>query len=575
MGKEIIHIEVDEDIAGIIGRVMAAKEKVVAVVAPKNLGALRSAMNLKLLKKAAKNSGKVTVVISDNPAMKNLAGVAGVALAPNLETKPTIPEVSVAEGQIVVEELRSGEPLTIAGDLDGDGQDDILPKSPAKEIDMESGEEITSKDKDTDGIASEADQANKKRKFNALTSKVDKVWQKALIIGAFGVGAMAIGVAVMVIAVRPQAVVNITTQMDNIDVRRDVRFQLNNNDVPGGLFALQERNLEAEQVEEFEATGEREEGTRASGQITIRHCGPASQLTTDNFFEANGRRYRLGAAVTLPGAPCGNENNWGTTTVVVTAAEIGDEFNLASGQSMILSTDRESYQTRVTSNGISGGTRQIIRIVSEEDVRNALAQMDGTSVEEGRSRLIASLEDDRYAFSLTFRHESGAVEVTPRVGEPVGNGGRATVRRTQTFRIMTTSRTDMERFAMQLAEQTAGEQTVYDIGSFTDGRLFLERIEITQQTGGTTCEPDAEDCVPTPGQVREMTASMKTIARVGDEIPEDEVRAAIVQMAVGDAQREVSGFPGVQRVSINLTPFWVRRLPRDQSRIEINIRADD
>jgi len=573
MGKEIIHIEVDEDIAGVIGRVMAAQEKVVAVVTPKNLGALRSVMNLKLLKKAAKNAGKIVVVISDNIAMKNLAGVAGVALAPNLETKPVVPEVDLADGQMVAEELNSGEPLTIAGDLDGDGEDDTLRHvMPAESAD---GEEFEAAAREVDS-PEQPPENEKKRRFNALTSKVDKVWQKALIIGGVGVVLLGIGVGAMLLFVRPQAVVTLTTQMDSIDVRRDVRFRVNDNDVNDGLFALQERTLETEQIEEFEATGEREEGTRASGQVTIRHCGPDFWLETTYSFEANGRRYNVASRTRLEGAPCGGgENEWRSTTVRVTASDIGDEFNLASGQEMVFSEDQPNNWSRSRSAGISGGTRQMLRVVSEEDVRNALSRMDATSIEEGRSRLVASLDDDRYAFGLTFTADSGSVEVTPRVGEVVGNGGRATVRRSQVFRIMTASREDMERFAMQLAETAAGEKQVYEIGNFNNGSLFLERIEIASQTGGTTCAPGDNDCTPVAGAVREITAILKTVARAGDTIPEEEIRREIANKPINDAEKILMGFKGVQRASIDLTPFWARRIPRDQARIEVNIRADD
>jgi hypothetical protein len=575
MGKEIIHIEVDEDIAGIIGRVMGAREKVVAVVAPKNLGALRSVMNLKLLKKAAKNAGKIVVIISDNPAVANLAGVAGVALAPNLETKPAVPEVDLADGQMVAEELNSGEPLTIAGDLDGDGEDDNLRLAVAPEA--VNGEKFEAAAREMDG-SDQPQENEKKRRFNALTAKVDKVWQKALIIGGVGVVLLGIGIGAMMLFVRPQATVTLTTQMDSIDVRRDVRFRVNDNDVNEGLFVLQERTLEAEQVEEFEATGEREEGTRASGQITIRHCGPAMTISTEQSFSAEGRRYRISVdRISLEGtpSPCSDSSNWRSVQAPVLAEVIGEESNLSSGNRLTFSADPNGHFTEVTSNGISGGTRQIVRVVSENDVRNALARMDSTSVEEGRSRLIASLDDDRYAFGLTFTAENGAVEVTPRVGESVGNGGRATVRRTQVFKMMTASRSDMERFAMQLAEAAAGERQVYEIGNFKDGSLFLERIEITAQTGGTTCAPEDNDCTPTPGSVREIVALLKTVARAGDTIPEDAIRSEITNKPINEAEKILAGFKGVQRVSIDLTPFWARRIPRDQSRIDVNIRADD
>ena len=594
MGKEIIHIEVDEDIAGIIGRVMAAKEKVVAVVAPKNLGALRSAMNLKLLKKAAKNADKVVAVISDNPAMVNLAGVAGVPLAKNLESKPVVPEVEhLADGQLVAEELTAGEPLEISGALDDDlsepsslsPQHDVASahrhggdasRSPAAAV-RESSENDIEGSQATDTAGAGAATSEKKRKFNALTAKVDKVWQKVLIIGGVVLGALVIGVVAMVIAIKPSATVNVATHMDTIDVRNEVQFKVGDNNVGGGLFQLTEKSLGVEQDEEFEATGEKEEGTKASGTVTVRYCGPSAMTVSEaNSFEANGKRYRVSTRTELPAASCaGAPESWNATTVAVVADDIGEDFNVASGVVMSFSADPNGHSTRVTSGGISGGSKRTVRVVSEEDVKNALNRLDSASIEEGRARLKASLDDDLYAFDQTFVATSGSVEVTPRVGEPIGNGDRATVKRTQNYRIMTASKSDMERFAMELAESQAAGKQIYEIGDFAAGNLFLERVEITAQTGGTTCGDDApSDCVPTPGTVREIRALLKTVARAGDSISVEEIAEVIANQRVADANRLVMEFRGVQRVEVTLRPFWANRLPKDVSRITINIQAD-
>jgi hypothetical protein len=582
MGKEIIHVEVDEDIAGVIARVMAAKEKVVAVVAPKNLGALRSAMNLKLLKKAAKNADKVVAVVSDNPAMVNLAGVAGVPLAANLESKPVVPEVEhLAEGQLVAEELTAGEPLMVTGEggesshlsvgrLGEEASPLAYGDSPHtaseenKDLRNNPAEELGSMD-------GNSQKTEKKRRFTALTAKVDKVWQKALIIGGVVVGAILVGVLVLFLAVRPSATVNIATQMDTIDVRREVRFKVGDNDVENGLFALTEKSLGVEQSEEFEPTGEKFEGTKASGTVSIRYCGPPQTISPQQYFEAGGKRYRVGSTISLNGASC---SDWATTTAPVTADDIGEEYNVASGTTMVFSGDPNGYQTTVTSQGISGGTKQAIRVVSEEDVKNALSRMDTASIEEGRSRLKASLDSELYAFDLTFVAENGAVEVSPKVGEAVGAGGKATVKRTQNYKIMTASKPDMERYALAQAETTAAGKKIYEIGNFAANSLFLERTEITSQTGGTTCAPDATDCTPTAGAVREISALLKTVARAGDSISEAEILAAIADQRANDANRIVMDFRGVQRVDISLKPFWANRLPKDTSRIVINIKAD-
>ncbi|MDR0979940.1 MAG: hypothetical protein LBM12_02185 [Candidatus Nomurabacteria bacterium] len=597
MGKEIIHVEVDEDIAAVISRVMAANEQVVAVVAPKNLGALRSAMNLKLLKKAAKSAGKIVAVVSDSPVMRTLAGVAGVPLAASLQSKPEVPEIeSAPEGQLVAEELAVGEGLswaTSASELSqgsrsgaasaqpvATGEPRLSLGLPASETPLAATLQESSRGAENDESDEIGPSATKNRRWTALTAKVDTLWKKVLVGGGLLVGAILIGVLVLFLLVRPSATVEIATVMQTIDVRSEVRFKVKDNNVEGGLFQLTEQSLGVEQAEEFEATGEKLVGEKAKGTVSVSYCGSPQTLTTQQYFEGAGKRFYLDKQVTLDGALCA-DGSWKSASLEVTAADMGEEFNEPDSNSMAFSGDPFSYQTKVIATSISGGTKQTVKVVSEEDVKNATERLDTLSIEEGRSRLKASLADDLYAFDLTFLAESGNVEVSPKVGETVADGTKATIKRMQTYKIMTASKPDMEQFARSLAEKQADGKKIYQIGSFADGGLFLERAMITAQTGGTIC-PEApaetpeggEPCVPKTGIVSEMTALLKTVATAGDDISESEIAAVVKGQKLSDANRLAMEAKGVQRVSITLKPFWASRLPEDISRITVKIQAD-
>ena len=63
MNKDIIYIDTDDDITAIIGKVKAAKSRVVALVPPKRSSVLSSVVNLKLLHKAGTDKKKRLVLI--------------------------------------------------------------------------------------------------------------------------------------------------------------------------------------------------------------------------------------------------------------------------------------------------------------------------------------------------------------------------------------------------------------------------------------------------------------------------------------------------------------------------------
>jgi hypothetical protein len=97
MNKDVIYIDVEDDITAIIGKVKDAKEKIVALVPPKRIGVLQSAVNLRLLARAAEQGNKRLVLISSNSALMALASAAKVPVAKNLQSKPELPEIAALD----------------------------------------------------------------------------------------------------------------------------------------------------------------------------------------------------------------------------------------------------------------------------------------------------------------------------------------------------------------------------------------------------------------------------------------------------------------------------------------------
>ncbi|HET7827321.1 MAG TPA: hypothetical protein VFK97_00440, partial [Candidatus Saccharimonadales bacterium] len=90
-GKEVIYIDVDDEITSIIDKVENAKEKVVALVLPKRAASLQSIVNMKLLKRSADQVDKSPVLITSEAALLPLAGAAGLYVSKNLQSPPEVP----------------------------------------------------------------------------------------------------------------------------------------------------------------------------------------------------------------------------------------------------------------------------------------------------------------------------------------------------------------------------------------------------------------------------------------------------------------------------------------------------
>ena len=89
--KDVIYLDIDDDITTIVDKVGSSKEKIVALVLPKRFATLQSIVNMRLLKRSADSASKNIVLITSESALLPLAGAAGIHAAKNLHSKPEIP----------------------------------------------------------------------------------------------------------------------------------------------------------------------------------------------------------------------------------------------------------------------------------------------------------------------------------------------------------------------------------------------------------------------------------------------------------------------------------------------------
>src|SRR5260370_22226151 len=95
-GKDVIYVDVDDEITGIIDKVTSANSKIVALVVPKRAAVFQSGVNMKLLKRRADTAKKHLVLITSEAGLMPLAGAVGLHVAKTLQSKPEIPAAMAA-----------------------------------------------------------------------------------------------------------------------------------------------------------------------------------------------------------------------------------------------------------------------------------------------------------------------------------------------------------------------------------------------------------------------------------------------------------------------------------------------
>ena len=94
--REVIYIDPEDDITSVIDKIKEGKSKVVAVVPGKRLGALQSAVNLRLLQRASQAVDKKLVIVSEDKSLIKMASGIGIYMSKNLQTRPAVPSVEGA-----------------------------------------------------------------------------------------------------------------------------------------------------------------------------------------------------------------------------------------------------------------------------------------------------------------------------------------------------------------------------------------------------------------------------------------------------------------------------------------------
>ena len=323
MKKDVIYIDTEDDITSIVGKVKAAQHKVVALVPPKRTGALQSAVNLKLLQKAAKAADKQAVLVTNDKSLKTLAAGVKVPVAKNLQSQPEILAADKAPILNGEDDVINGEDLSVG---------ELSKTAPKKAEDEDTIELPKSLDEDPAGKTAGKAKNAKKGKKNPIPNFND--FRKKIFLIAGGVLLLALFL-VWAIFFAPRATVNITAKTNPVSVDIPVTLQPNGStDVKNGVIRPEVAQLKKSNSVDFTATGKKEVGEKATGTMSLSNSyttSPISIAAGTAFNSSSGLVFYSNSTVTVPGyTDPGGGKVPGKATVGVTASAIGSQYNIGS-----------------------------------------------------------------------------------------------------------------------------------------------------------------------------------------------------------------------------------------------------
>jgi len=590
MNKDVIYIEPEDDITDILANIKGAKNKIVALVPPKKVGVLRSAVNFKLIAKTAARSEKTVVLITSDESLLKLAENVKMPTAKTLQSKPKLPANLEAEEFGDDNKAESGKKEIDA--VDDDVVDDE-PAAPAKSANIDDAKKsapVATKKKaadieiDDDDFDNEEDDRKpaKKKKSNKNIPNFNKV-QKPIIIGAilfllfFGFFFWA-----SVIAPAAKIVVKVTTDSQNFS--ENVTFVTDESKAKPaeGIFYIEEKSIKKTVEAEFTATGEVDKGTKATGSITVKATSPVLvdfgysatiDIPVGSAFSYNGMTYISTSAATInithdnikglgncdrivdKKLRC-NLSSDATTTIGVVASANGDKYNIAEQNSGW--TSSVSGVIVDSSSAMTGGTSKKVKVVSQKDVETAESGLESDGESEAREELTGQFSNEYILIEKSFTASSGKLSSSPAINEEVKDGVKPKVIKEIKYTIYAVERSALNDFIKAKVE-------------------FGDDTQILYSTGIAEHQSEEEDKGRIESFKKEENGTsgiLKTVLKVGPDVNEQMLAEKALGKKIGEVQSLIKSIKGVSEVKVEKSFFWVTSVPSDPNKVSYDITVE-
>lgn len=561
--KDVIYIDVEDDITDIIKKTTDSKGQIVALVLPKHSAVLKSVVNMKLLKKASDESKKNLVLITAQKDLYQLAGGVGLHMADSLNSRPAIPSVdapsideSAIEAEVVVDTQQA------VGELQSDAQSEAKEET-GSSTESTAEPKITVVDHSINGHDKVAQPAAKDRAKKIAAVKKPKKLKipnfKSFRNRMFFGGSALVGLIVLWFigyVILPSASVAIQAQTIAVETDLDFEIKVGNNatDLEKQILAANKQTLKKNITQKFEATGEKDIGQAATGVITITNsCFNPGSLPSGTEFESNsGLLFYSTEEVTIPDAvPSGGSCSGQETTadVNVEAAEGGDQYNLApTGYSI---TGYSSVDLSGFGGQMSGGTSEIVKIVRQADINQAADKILDRSHATQQTELRAKFNQGQFVFDETFKVVNGSPTASPAIGEEVTEGV-VTIQFTYSMLAVNLEMFEKMLENHQLDSLDESELSILDTG--------LDKAEVSLAK-----------------RINENRARINIITDgfAGPDFDEAALADEIAGQRFSEAVETLKAKSGVRSVDVNLSPFWVFSVPNDASKITISVEVEE
>lgn len=549
-----LYVDVSDEVTTVIERLKAAPDTEVSLVVPKGAVLLQSIVNLKLIRKAAREAGKELTLITTDRIGRNLAAQVGIANLSHLDSSGATGSTAETESDVVggiTIHRYYDEEESAATAVEPQAVEPIVPIPPVTEPLIEdeagpisvrsfatladpSGIEIikpTVPTIPTIAVTADLDASTTPRRHLTIPFIALLL---LLLIGAGTVGAYYYPKTIITVSVPGKAWTKTYLSQAGVSKPLDSTHLI----VASFISTTQNESLTVQ------ATGTKDIGTPAHGTATLSYIQDSSpqEVPAGTVLSANGIAFTTDAPVTVPGAKVVNATpTAGTDTVAVTSSVAGIGGNMSGVPATV-----SGYKLYAQIQSSTGGTSQQVPVITQTDIAN------------GKQQLQDKLQAEA----------TGVLAKDPANHPPV----------------MDTSKTDSFSFSSFVATTPAGSQTASDILTATGTlkRLVYDPtqldVAVKQQAindaaglANLKIESQVQNVDLTNGVISLSSTASGIIV---PEVDTNLIRTQTVGKSVDNATSLIKGIVSGASVSFVQSPAWwpLKRVPYSDKYVSVHIQ---
>ncbi len=317
-------------------------------------------------------------------------------------------------------------------------------------------------------------------------------------------------------------------------------------EIPGQVFSK-----DVVKTFEFQATGERNVERKAEGTIQIVNAyssSPQILVETTRFETPDGKIFRTRERVTVPGASIsGGSIEPSSIQVPVIADEAGEEYNIGPIEKFTIpgfkGSDKFEGFYGVSYTPMEGGYEGVAPYPTDEDMTGARDKAHAMLKEEAETLLRISVPNEFVIPKEALEFEVIDEEIHTSVDE----GGKFSIALEGTIRTFALKEEDVHTVLISRGEKEIPQSYTRRDTEYTFGSPTISWGE------------------------GKMTIPLVYTTTYWHELDADTLKQEIEGLAKEQMQETLVMIEGVQRVDIQLWPFWVTKTPPRDPRIYIEV----